>query len=386
MFFMGMKPQTVSSWNEHDRKRGRRTGAREALKLRVVNRPACAKWTEPVLRALQDRFDAAPGQECMPISPLLNKDVEAFADNSPVMMWSADSTGGREWFNRTWLAFRGRALDEERGFGWTDGVHPDDLPNTLQVTREALRKREAYQVEYRLRRHDGAWRWVLSRGNPYEAEGAFAGFLGSCFDITDHRANEEKLGDALVERDLLLREVHHRVKNNLQTLMALMRFMRRSASQEGREVLDILNMRLVTMALVQKHLHAADTITEVSASGMLGAILPELTDMGLGIKLDLAEGPHDLVLPGQATAYLGLAISEAILLFSQGGSRACHISFDDKGGMQTIIMAGEGGDMDESQVLLGQRLVRQYARGAGAIVEITRGAQGPCLRLTFPTG
>jgi PAS domain S-box-containing protein len=322
----------------------------------------------------------------MPISPLHNKDVEAFADHSPVMMWSADSTGAREWFNRTWLTFRGRAPDLERGFGWTEGVHPDDLAHTMTTLREAHRKREAYEVEYRLRRHDGAFRWVLSRGNPYEAEGEFAGFLGSCFDITDHRANEEKLGDALIERDALLREVHHRVKNNLQTLMALMRFMRRSASEEGREVLDILNLRLVTMALVQKHLHAADTITEVSATGMLGAILPELRDMGLGMRLVLADTEDDLILPGQATAYLGLAISEAILLFSQGGSAVCHISFEEKGGSQTILMAGEGGALDDTQVLLGQRLVRQYARGAGAVVDIAHSEKGPSLRLTFPRG
>jgi PAS domain S-box-containing protein len=322
----------------------------------------------------------------MPISPLHNKDVEAFADHSPVMMWSADSTGAREWFNRTWLTFRGRTPELERGFGWTEGVHPEDLPQTLQTLREALGKREAYECEYRLRRHDGVFRWMLSRGNPYKTDGEFAGFLGSCFDITDHRANEEKLGDALIERDALLREVHHRVKNNLQTLMALMRFMRRSASEEGREVLDILNLRLVTMALVQKHLHAADTITEVSATGMLDAILPELRDMGLGMRLVLEDTDDDLILPGQATAYLGLAISEAILLFSQGGSKACHISFEEKGGSQTIAMAGEGGTLDDSQVLLGQRLVRQYARGAGAVVDIAHDDKGPCLRLTFPKG
>lgn len=319
----------------------------------------------------------------MPISPLLNKDVEAFADHSPVMMWSADALGAREWFNRTWLDFRGRAIDDERGFGWTEGVHPQDLPHTLEVLREALRKREPYQVEFRLRRHDGAFRWVLSRGNPYDSDGAFAGYFGSCFDITDHRTNEEKLGDALIERDALLREVHHRVKNNLQTLMALMRFMRRSASQEGREVLDVLNLRLVTMALVQKHLHAADTITEVSATAMLSAILPELTEMGLGLRLDLQETDEDLVLPGQATAYLGLAISEAILLFSQGGAEACRIAFEKRDGARSIIMTGDGGGLEDSQAQLGQRLVRQYARGAGAVVDIGQGGDGPCLRMSF---
>ncbi len=320
----------------------------------------------------------------MSISPLRNKDVEAFADHSPVMMWSADATGARDWFNRTWLTFRGRDADLEHGYGWMEGIHQDDRARALDVLRDAHRKRDVYQVEYRLRRHDGAFRWVLSRGNPYEADGAFAGYFGSCLDITDHRANEEKLGNALVERDALLREVHHRVKNNLQTLMALMRFMRRSASEEGRVVLDILNLRLVTMALVQKHLHAADTIIEVSATGMLNAILRALTDMGLGIRLDLQKTEEDLILPGQASAYLGLAVSEAILLFSQGGSVACHMSFEMIAGARTIVRAGEGGALDDSQVLLGQRLVRQYARGAGAVVDISRSGQGPCLRLTFP--
>ncbi|MBX9740645.1 MAG: PAS domain-containing protein [Beijerinckiaceae bacterium] len=319
----------------------------------------------------------------MSISPLQNKDVEVFADNLPIMMWSAAETGTRDWFNRTWLNFRGRTLADETGFGWTEGVHPLDLPHTLEASRSALRENRPFEVEYRLRRHDGVYRWILAKGNPYSHEDGSSGFLGCCFDITDHRANEEKLGDALVEREALLREVHHRVKNNLQTLMALMRFMRRSATEGGREVLDILNLRLVTMALVQKHLHSADTITEVSASGMLEAILPELTEMGLGLDLQLEDAAEDLVLPGQATAYLGLAISEAILLFSQGGSRSCRISFGRADNLRSIDLRGVGGRLDESQVLLGQRLVRQYARGAGATVDIREEAEGPRISLTF---
>jgi PAS domain S-box-containing protein len=320
----------------------------------------------------------------MSISPLRNKDVEAFADHSPVMMWSADSTGARDWFNRAWLTFRGRTPELERGDGWTAGIHEDDRARVRDGVREAHRTREAYQLEYRLRRHDGVFRWMLSRGTPYETNGAFAGYFGSCSDIDDHRVNARKLGIARAERDALLREVHHRVKNNLQTLMALMRFMRRSASEEGRVVLDILNLRLVTMALVQKHLHSADTITAVSAIGMLHAILPELASLGLGISLEVQETEDDLILPGQATAYLGMAISEAILLFSQGGSAACHISVELTDGAQSIVMVGAGGALEDSQVLPGQRLVRQYARGAGATVDISRSAQGPCLRLTFP--
>ena len=322
----------------------------------------------------------------MSILPLQNADVEEFANCVPVMMWSSSSSGTRDWFNRGWLEFRGRDAGEETGVGWTEGVHPQDLAKTLEVSRLAYQKQQPFETEYRLRRRDGVYRWILAKANPFRHEGEFAGFLGCCFDITDHHTNEEKLGDALIEREALLREVHHRVKNNLQTLMALMRFMRRSASADGREVLDILNLRLVTMALVQKHLHSADTITEVSAAGMLDAILPELADMGVDMSLRLDRGADDLVLPGQATAYLGLAVSEGILLFSQGRSQACTISFRSQDRLRHIVMAGQGGSVTDSDVLLGQRLVRQYARGAGALVDIGETQDGPTLTLTFQAG
>lgn len=319
----------------------------------------------------------------MSISPLQNQDVEAFADNSPVMMWSSDETGARNWFNQSWRSFRGRTNEQEAGFGWTEGVHPLDLARALDVSRRALDKRESFEVEYRLLRHDGTYSWILARGNPVHQADAFIGYLGCCFDVTDHRLNESKLVDSLVERDALLREVHHRVKNNLQTLMALMRFMRRSATEDGREVLDILNMRLVTMALVQKHLHSTDTLIQVSTMGMLAAIVPELSEMGIGMDLKLVPNEGDLVLPGQATAYLGLAVSEAILLFSHGRFETCRISLEQAGHMRSIVVSGEGGTLDATQALLGQRLVRQYARGAGATVDIDHESETSRIRLGF---
>ncbi len=110
------------------------------------------------------------------------------ADSAPVLIWLADASGERTWFNRPWLDFTGRTMDQELGRGWEESVHPGD--------REALRKNpgEGGRIEYRLRRRDGVWRRILDQGVPMPGEGDdFAGYIGSCTDITEVRESEERL-------------------------------------------------------------------------------------------------------------------------------------------------------------------------------------------------
>ncbi len=106
------------------------------------------------------------------------------------MMRIADENGECFYFNRCWLAFTGRTLEEEAGFGWSNSVHPDDLDACLAQYRDALGNRQQFQLEYRLRRHDGEYRWVLDNGAPRTSDGTFAGYIGSCIDITDHKTAE----------------------------------------------------------------------------------------------------------------------------------------------------------------------------------------------------
>jgi len=120
----------------------------------------------------------------------LVSDFREMFDSAPSMMWIADENGDCFYFNRCWLAFTGRTLDEEAGFGWSNGVHPDDLAACLGQYRDALGDRRQFQLEYRLRRHDGEYRWVLDNGAPRVSDGTFAGYIGSCVDITERKTAE----------------------------------------------------------------------------------------------------------------------------------------------------------------------------------------------------
>lgn len=114
------------------------------------------------------------------------------ADTTPVMLWLSGPEGLRHFFNQTWLAFTGRNLDQETGYGWADNVHPDDLRGCLDDYVSSFEARSAFSVEYRLRRADGEYRWVLDNGVPrYTKEGEFIGLAGSCVDITDRKKVEE---------------------------------------------------------------------------------------------------------------------------------------------------------------------------------------------------
>jgi PAS domain S-box-containing protein len=123
------------------------------------------------------------------------------ADSAPVLLWVADPDGRRTFFNRPWLELTGRTPEQERGEGWAEGVHPDDLPALLETYRAALQDRQPFRTEHRLRRADGAYRWVLDGGVPrFDPAGNFAGFIGSAVDITDRREAEEQIRRS--QRDL----------------------------------------------------------------------------------------------------------------------------------------------------------------------------------------
>lgn len=112
--------------------------------------------------------------------------------HSPVMIWRSGLDAKCDYFNETWLAFTGRTLEQERGDGWADGVHPDDFDQCVAYYLDHFHKREPFEMEYRLRRHDGAYRWIFDRGVPFtDDSGAFAGYIGSCVDVDDRRRSQE---------------------------------------------------------------------------------------------------------------------------------------------------------------------------------------------------
>ncbi len=121
-------------------------------------------------------------------------------DAAPVMIWSAGAGRRCTYFNRQWLDYRGRMLEEEIGSGWTEGIHPDDLRRCLEAYDANFQQRQLFQVDYRLRRHDGAYRWVLEYGAPwFTAQGRFIGYVGSCVDIQNRKIAEQALEASVTE-------------------------------------------------------------------------------------------------------------------------------------------------------------------------------------------
>jgi len=119
------------------------------------------------------------------------------ADHAPVMIWISGIDKLSTWFNKPWLEFTGRTLEQECGKGWTDGVHPDDFERCLETYGASFDSRQPFTMEYRLRRHDGQWRWLLDTGIPlYNGSGVFVGYIGSCIDITQRKEGEKALHES----------------------------------------------------------------------------------------------------------------------------------------------------------------------------------------------
>jgi PAS domain S-box-containing protein len=116
------------------------------------------------------------------------------ANAAPVLIWMSGPDKRCTWFNQRWLDFVGREIEQELGDGWCDNVHPADFDRTLDTYHAAFDARRSYEMEFRLQRDDGAWRWLLERGTPHLGpNGEFVGYIGTCIDITEHRETVEQL-------------------------------------------------------------------------------------------------------------------------------------------------------------------------------------------------
>jgi PAS domain S-box-containing protein len=118
----------------------------------------------------------------------------SIADSAPVLIWMSGTDKKCVYFNQPWLEFTGRTMEQELGDGWAEGVHPDDHARCLEVYVTQFDAREPFEMEYRLRRHDGEYRWVLDRGQPqFTPAGEFEGYVGSAIDITDFKRADKAL-------------------------------------------------------------------------------------------------------------------------------------------------------------------------------------------------
>jgi len=166
--------------------------------------------------------------------PLTTDEYWLLVRHSPVMIWRSGTDATCDYFNKTWLAFTGRTIEQETGDGWTEGVHPDDLERCVSHYLDHFHRREPFEMEYRLRRHDGVYRWIFDRGVPsFDEAGNFAGFIGSCIDVDERRkaqdAEHEELALARDFERWILAIVSHDIRDPLGTILLAARRLQEDA-------------------------------------------------------------------------------------------------------------------------------------------------------------
>ncbi|WP_050028759.1 PAS domain-containing protein [Verrucomicrobium sp. BvORR034] len=167
-----------------------------ASEYRMLRPDGAARWLAASGRVERDAQGRATLLRGVAIDVTARKEAEDavrdsetrfrnMADNAPVMIWMADTEKHCTFVNKGWLDFTSRTPEQEMGHGWLDNVHPSDLDRCQQAFATAFEKREPFLMEYRLRRHDGQYRWLLDNGVPrFATEGQFLGYIGSALDVS----------------------------------------------------------------------------------------------------------------------------------------------------------------------------------------------------------
>jgi len=227
----------------------------------------------------------------------------ALADNAPVLIWMTDDDAYGVYYNRTWLEFTGRTLAEEIDSTWTERLHPDDYKRCVTSFRRAFDARLPCRLEYRLRREDGAYRWMLGTAvSRQAADGTFLGYIGSCLDLTERRAVEAERARHHARLEVLVEETTAELENSHKRLhiadrLAAIGTLTAGLGHDMNNVLFPVRCRLDALQWERVPADLRDTLRAVSHAV---DYLQQLTD---GLRL-LALDPED----AQASAQLtGLA-------------------------------------------------------------------------------
>src|SRR5262245_1306306 len=293
------------------------------------------------------------------------------ANTAPVMIWMSGADKLCTYFNRPWLEFTGRSLDAEMGNGWTDGVHPEDLRQCLDIYTNGFDQRKSFQMEYRLRRYDGEYRWLLDSGVPrFNSDGSFAGYIGSAIDITERKLAEEALsmvGRRLIEaheeeRTWIARELHDDISQRLGLLLMNLESLRKGVQTSAAEFREGIGKVIQQVSNLSSDLQALSHRLHSSKLEYLGLVAAvagycrELSDQHK-VEIDL----HSENIPNDLSQEISLCIFRVLQEALQNavkhsGSRRFQVSLSRKSNDIVLTVHDSGIGFDPVQAIKGSGL------------------------------
>jgi PAS domain S-box-containing protein len=292
------------------------------------------------------------------------------ANTAPMMIWMSGVDKLCNYFNSTWLEFTGRPLEAELGNGWAEGVHSEDLRRCFETYSQAFDQRKAFQMEYRIRRHDGEYRWIFDHGVPrYNDDGSFAGYIGTALDVTDRKAAEEAL--SMISRQLIkaqeeerawiARELHDDVCQRLIALMLNLENLRRMPSSQG-EVRNALNKAILQASNLSSDLQSLSHrlhSSKLEYLGLANAVTAYCNEVSYQhqLQIDL----HSENIPKDISPEISLCIFRVLQEALQNavkhsGSKRYEVSLDCRASEIVMLVRDFGVGFDPQQALLGHGL------------------------------
>lgn len=266
-----------------------------AVEQRVSKREA-EKAKRDAVRALSERAEAE------------RRWITA-ANETPVKIWMSDATGA-VWFNQRWLAFAGRTEAEERAWGFLERVHPDDQARVREVIATAHVTHQPFTVEFRMRRHDGAYRWMLDHGVPrFNEDGAFEGLIGTALDITVRKEAERALARFVEDKHNFVAVMSHELRTPLTAVIGYTELLiegipapvpavdveyleridvaARNLLKQVESVLEFQDVQLGKVVASVQPCHPMDMLNDV-----LRLVMPEARKRNVKVMIDASYAPH----------------------------------------------------------------------------------------------
>ncbi|MCX6560756.1 MAG: PAS domain S-box protein [Candidatus Aminicenantes bacterium] len=325
------------------------------------------------------------------------KEFHSLAESMPQIVWITRPDGWNIYFNQQWVDYTGQTLEESYGHGWNKPFHPDDRQRAWEAWQNATNFGALYSLECRLRRADGAYRWWLIRGTPnLDAAGKIIKWFGTCTDIDSMKQAEESIRASLREKEVLLREVHHRVKNNMQVISSLFNLQAgHTLNEDGRAILKEAQARIRAISLVHEKLYQSADLSRIDLGGYLNSLAIHLVHFyrpqpGLvRLETDLEEATLGITSAIPCGLLLNELISNALKhAFAQNRAGVIRIGLKHGPGDLIVIRVADDGigfpeDLDfRKSDSLGLQIVNLLAGQLNATIELDR-TNGTAFTLTF---